>query len=233
MSQRPYLPTDVEIDIGTVHLTPAITDVTLRPGHTYHEFRASGSLYREYVPGKFTRGIGLAGIYDGQEADDFRALRGAGLQACRLVVDKGQNDRIHAGMVFASDYRLTEPSDGVITVTGAAEMSGTIYIGSGRYTNQATRNRAVDFDTIVAVLTTDGTPVAGTLRVRGTAGGVNWTTNVTGAGAGVYIITMPLVNSNGAARPTTGHWDVSLTLHNYTTDPDIEWGIVKPEGKFD
>ena len=100
MSQRPYLPTDVEIDIGTVHLTPAITDVTLRPGHTYHEFRASGSLYREYVPGKFTRGIGLAGIYDGQEADDFKALRGAGLQACRLVVDKGQNDRVHAGMLF-------------------------------------------------------------------------------------------------------------------------------------
>ena len=131
MGQRVYLPKDVEFDIGQIHLTPATTNIGTSTRQVYQPFRPHGENYGRWKPDEFGRSFSLAGVYDGPEADAFYALQGAGEVAARLIVDRGHNNRVHAGNVLASGYEIVAATEAITTVTGAAPISGVVYIGEG------------------------------------------------------------------------------------------------------
>ena len=236
MGQRVYLPKDIELDIGAVHLTPATTNISLRAIQVYPPFRAHGETYRQLAVGSFGRGFGIAGIYDGPEADAFEALRDGDYRAARMVADKGHINRVHAGMVLPSDYSLTAATEDLVVVSGAAEVSGVVYIGSGDALLADDLTASVAHDAVSFVVRTAGIETAGqtgTVTFTATAGGNTYVVAVeVRSFVGCYLALLPERGTGNAARPVAGNWTISATATRYTTDPVIRWSAVRPEGKF-
>ena len=231
MPQRPYLPKDTELDIGAVHLTPAITDISLIPAQEYYAVRPLGDAHNVYAVGKLGRSIGLVGVYDGDEADAFKAMQDGQEYAARLIVDKGENSRIHAGMVLATDYELTAPGSDVLKVTGAAPISGTVYIGSGNAGLSDSLVVSVEHTAVCCVVRTAGVEIAGqtgTLTFTATQGANTYTAVVE-----VRETTGCYIEALTGTLPTTGDVSIAVAASGFTTDPVIEWGAIRPEGTFD
>lgn len=234
MSQRVYLPTDIELNIGTIELSLDTTNLSLSATQTLVPYRTHGELYDRLKSGRLTRRLGISGLYDGSRADSFKALQGGNAVATRLLIDKGQSNRIHAGMLLAADYEIDTSGDAVI-VTGSAEFTGTVYIGQGAAAlSDDFDDLSIDYDVGVIVVETAGVESGtGSLRLRATASAVNYDATVDlRETTGTFIVPLPATGTGDAARPSSGDWDVTLTALSYSTSPVLTWGMVKPEGVF-
>ena len=211
-------------------MTPAATVLGLTEESVYQGIRPFGENYDDQSFLTFSRGLNLTGIYYGDQADALRALvGGAGYQPWRLVVDAGADNKVHAGQCLVRDLRIEAPIPNAITASGTAPVSGRPWIGAGRYTDLAARTVDVVHDTIVVVLDGTGIPTVGQIGISAAAGVNTWVRTIATHGAGVYIITAPLL-SGGVSRPTSGTWAVRMTRSGYATNPGHEWSPVQAEG---
>lgn len=237
MGQRVYLPKDTEFDIGQIHLTPATTNIGTAARHVYQPYRPHGENYGRWKPDEFGRSFSLAGVYDGPEADAFYALQGAGAVAARLLVDKGHNNRIHAGEVLASGYEITAATETITTVTGAAPISGTVYIGEGDQALDETLEVPTTHNVVILVVRQAGDETAaerGNIGFRATNAGESWVVSLDiREQVGVFISPFPLQSSGGTQGHPEGNWTIAASAGGYDTDPVISWSLARPEGKFD
>jgi len=242
MGQRVYLPRKVELDIGAINVTPASTNIGLGARHEYKEYRPLDESYPQYEVGQFGRSLTLAGVYAGAEADAFRALIGSGsTYAFRLLLDQGQDNRVHAGMVLPENYELTTPSEEVSVVTGSAQVDGAPYIGAGVATLAAGSNSqsvTVAHDAIVYVVRTAGvrasvpTPATVTWTAQQGGGATFAITAQVDAATGAFIVHLPDTGSGNAARPSSGDWTIRASTLGYATLPALTWTALRAEGTF-
>ena len=233
MTQRLYLGKNTALDIGAVMLTPVATSVSIADESTFERLRAMGENASDVEFLKGGRSLSLAGVYYGDEADALRALvGGADVQPWRLVLDVGQSDQLMAGQCLVGGLTLEAPTASVLVVTGPVPVTGTTYIGSGRYEDNAARSVGVVFDTVVfarrsAGTLTSGTTV-GTVTVTATAGADTFSAAEDLPTDGLYLVRLPLT-SGGTPRPTTGSWEIAIALTGWDVEPLYEWGIVREE----